>query len=99
MKLIDVAIDDYMHVIARTRPWSLKREDELLEAFSEWLYEQAAPRVMLDEVAPAQVQRFVVAAGWSEAAQQELIDVLSNVYLWSAKQGWVTVNPFEGVIA
>lgn len=41
----------------------------------------------------------MVAAGWSEAAQQELIDVLSNVYLWSAKQGWVIVNPFEGVIA
>lgn len=60
MKPIDVAIDDYMHVIARTRPWSLKREDELLEAFSEWLYEQAAPRVMLDEVAPAQVH-----ASWS----------------------------------
>lgn len=99
MKSIDIAIDDYMHVIARTRPWSIKREDELLEAFSEWLYEQVEPRVMLDEVAPAQVQHFVAAAGWSDAEQQELLDVLNNLYLWSAKQGWVTVNPFESVTA
>lgn len=99
MKPIDVAIDDYMHVIARTRPWSMRREEELLEVFSEWLYEQPEPRVMLNEIVPEQVQHFVAAAEWNEEDQQELIDVLNNLYLWSGKQGWVVVNPFEGVTA
>ena len=34
---LDAAIDDYLHLIVRTRPWTKKREAELLDAWSEWL--------------------------------------------------------------
>lgn len=99
MKPIDVAIDDYMHVIARTRPWSMKREGEILESFSAWLYEQPELCVMLDEIELEQVQQYGVAVGLSDQARQELIDVLHNLYLWSNKQDWIATNPFEGVTA
>lgn len=99
MKTIEVAIDDYMHVIARTRPWSMKREGEILEAFSEWLYEQPEQRVMLDEVTGEQVQQYAATTGVSDEEQQELTAVLNNLYLWADKQGWTTLNPFDRVTA
>ena len=95
MQPIDVAIDDYMHVIARTRPWTIKREEECLEAFSCWLYEQPAANVMLDGIAPDHVQRYAMAKNLSPTEQDELHTVLTNVYRWSVQQGWIEHNPFN----
>ena len=99
MKPIDVAIDDYMHVIARTRPWTMKREAELLEAFSDWLYEQPTRNVMLHDLANEHIRQYAATTNLSPAAQDELLIVLNNMYHWSAQQGWSESNPFHGSVS
>lgn len=94
MKPIDVAIDDYMHVIARTHPWTMKREEACLEAFSDWLYAQTPAHIMLDDIAPGHVQHYASTTALSPADQHELHSALSNVYRWSAQQSWIEHNPF-----
>lgn len=91
---IDMAIDDYLHTIVRTRPWTKAREEELLVAFSDWLYEQPAATIMLTDIATEHVKQYATAAVLSESTQHELCNVLNNVYRWSAKQGWIARNPF-----
>lgn len=83
-----------MHVIARTRPWTITREEAMLEAFSEWLYAQPDAPVMLNEIAIEHVQRYSVASALNSIQHHALVGAIHNLYLWAAKQGWVERNPF-----
>jgi site-specific recombinase XerD len=95
MQPLDIAIDDYMHVIARTRPWTIKHEEAYLEAFSAWLYEQPNGNVLLTEIDTAHLHSYATDAALSPAEQDDLRSVLNNVYCWSAHQGWIEHNPFR----
>lgn len=99
MKSIDVAVDDYMHVIVRTRPWTKKAEETLLEGFSAWLFEQPQRHVMLDAITVDDLQRYASVAGLSEAERDDLATALYHLFLWCNKQGWIDSNPFEAVAA
>jgi hypothetical protein len=91
---IDVAIDDYLHTIVRTRPWTKKREEELLEGLSAWLYEQPDPRVALDEIAPALAEQYAAAASLSATERDELLAALDHLYAWSVYADQIDHNPF-----
>lgn len=99
MITIDAAIDDYLHTIVRTRPWTKKREEALLEAFSAWLYAQPTPHVSLDDIDPFLVDEYAAATAMSTAEQSELLAALNNLYLWSVHAQAVTYNPFAAVAA
>lgn len=94
MITIDAAIDDYLHTIVRTRPWTKKREEELLEGLSDWLYEQPEPRIRLSEIGPELVQQYAVATALSAADQRELLGALHNLYTWLIHAEAVKENPF-----
>jgi hypothetical protein len=98
MKPIEVAIDDYLHVIVRTRPWTKKREEAVLEEFTDWLYAQPTPRTRLDEITPELIQPFS-AAITSGDQRRELMNILNTLYRWALHQEWVVANPFEPVSA
>lgn len=99
MQRIDVAIDDYMHVIVRTRPWTKKLEEGVLEGFAAWLQTQPNAPVFLHEISPEHVQRYIGAAELSSAEQRDLHEALHNLHLWAAKQGWIEQNRFDAIAA
>lgn len=99
MKPIEVAIDDYLHVIVRTRPWTKKHEEAVLEEFTDWLYAQPLPQTRLDEITPELVQQYYATTIVPDDQQRELMDVLSTLYRWAVQQDWVEANPFEPITA
>ena len=94
MMTIDAAIDDYLHTIVRTRPWTKKREEELLEALSDWLYQQPEPRIRLPEIGPELVQQYARATELSTDDHRALLGALHNLYTWSIHAEAVEENPF-----
>ncbi len=99
MTTIDVAIDDYLHTIVRTRPWTKKREEELLAGFSEWLYTLPAPPSNMTEIGPALVDQYAAAVPLSKDEHTELLGTLNNLYMWSVHTAMVQHNPFAAVAA
>jgi site-specific recombinase XerD len=97
MKSIDAAIDEYLHTIVRTRPWTKKREEELLEGFTGWLFDQPQREITLDALTVDDLQRYASAARLDDAERDDLVAALYHVFLWSIRQGWITTNPFEAV--
>lgn len=91
----DSAIDDYLHLIVRTRPWTKKREEELLTEFEEWLYEQHSRRVETAEVTPELAAQYASAINLSIAEREELLSVLRVFGLWAAQQQIIAGNQFE----
>ncbi len=94
MWTLEVAIDDYMHTIARTRPWTMRREEEVLTPFVEWLYEQPGARVDLPSVTPDVVERYAAEHAIGAEQRYKLMDTLRLVFMWSEQEGRVTGNPF-----
>lgn len=91
----DSAIDDYLHLIVRTRPWTKKREEELLTEFDEWLYEQHAHRFETAEITPELVAQYASAINLSMAERDELLGVLRVFSLWAVQQQVIVSNQFE----
>lgn len=98
-KTIDAVIDDYLHKIVRNRPWTKAREEELLNAYAEWLYEQPEHGVMLADVGPTSVEHYAAVAGLSGADREALWDSLRHVFAHGVRSGWIDGNPFEHAIA
>lgn len=83
----DLAIDEYLHAIVRTRPWTISRETELLEALSDWLYAQSDLSVDLDAVTPAIMQRYTTETGLDESERAELDAVVARLKAWTETRG------------
>lgn len=94
MMTIDAAIDDYLHTIVRTRPWTKKREEELLEGLSDWLYQQPQQRIRLPEIGPELVRQYAAATALDETDHRDLLAALHNLYTWSIHTEAVKENPF-----
>jgi hypothetical protein len=94
MWTLETAVDDYMHIIVRTRPWTKKWEEELLTPFVEWLYQQPKARVELSAITPAVVERYVTAMELNSEQHDDLAHVLRLVFMWAEQSGWVQSNPF-----
>jgi hypothetical protein len=97
--LITDAIDDYLRLIVRTRPWTKAREEEILTPFGTWMYEQADLALELDAISPAIVQRYVAHAGLSDDEHTDLDRTLGKVLLWAESRGFVRRNPFMRLAA
>jgi hypothetical protein len=84
----DAAIDDYLHAIIRTRPWTKKREEELLTSLSDWLYAQPDLSVQLASVTPPVVRRYCATTGLDDAEQDDLQVTLIRLRVWAEINGY-----------
>jgi site-specific recombinase XerD len=91
---LDVAVDEYLHLIARVCPWDLRREQSRLQAFCDWLDERSELSLDLDAIEPGTALRHADEAGLGAAECQELLAALSGLYRWAKRDGRVTDNPF-----
>ena len=96
---IIVAIDDYLRLIVRTRPWTKAHEEELLEPFGTWLYEQPDAMPELDAVTPALVLRYSQSVRLSTSQRDDLDRTLYKFFLWAESRGHVRGNPFMTLAA
>jgi hypothetical protein len=90
----DAAIDDYLHLIVRTRPWTKKREEELLTELEEWLYEQHERRFGVAEITPELAAQYAAAINLSMAERDELLNVLRTFALWAKQQQLIETDQF-----
>ncbi len=91
---IDEAIDEYLHALVRSRPWTKKREEAALTAFGTWLLAQPDVRLTLDAITPAVAERYVAAAGLAAAERDHLLGALHHLYTWAIYARATTRNPF-----
>jgi hypothetical protein len=81
------AVDDYLHLIVRTRPWTKKDDEELLTAFGEWL-EQRSP-AQIDDVTHELIAAYVADARLGPADEQAVRTALGRLLSWAEWQGLV----------
>lgn len=55
----DEALDEYLHVIVRTRPWTKKAQEDILSCFGIWLEERSGPEEPPETVLPPPIP-----SGW-----------------------------------
>ena len=85
---LDALIDNYLHAIVRTRPWTKKREEELLTSLSDWLYAQPGLSVQLASVTSPVVRRYCAATGLDDAGLDDLQVTLIRLRLWAEINGY-----------
>lgn len=95
----DAAIEDYLHLIVRTRPWTKKREEALLTEFEDWLYEQHMRRFHVADLGPELAAQYAAALNLSQAERDELLNVLRIFSLWATQQNLIETNQFAPVAA
>lgn len=93
---LDAAIDDYLHLIVRTRPWTKAREEELLDAFCDWAYARPGPAPTLAAASPALAARHAADAGYTPGTAAELAAALGRLAAWAVARGLMAENPFGG---
>lgn len=91
---LEAIIDDYLHVIVRTRPWTKKREEVLLLAFCDWFYEQPGSIHVITAVSPTTTEQYAQAVGLESAEHDELNAAFYTLFLWAEQQYAVPTNPF-----
>jgi len=92
MARFDVALDDYLHQIVRTRPWVKKREEQLLTGFGEWLVAQPELDACLASITPLLARRYAVDDGLDAPAYDELEIALQNFCGWATYAGLMEEN-------
>jgi len=92
MARFDVALDDYLHQIVRTRPWVKKREEQLLTGFGEWLVAQPDLDAGLASITPLLVRRYAADEGIDGPTYTELEIALQNFCGWATYAGLIPAN-------
>lgn len=78
---VDAAVDEYIHLISRTRPWTKAEEEEFLLGWSDWLYERFGPDVPLARAGPAVLLAFGEERGVTPERIEEFARIVSNVWV------------------
>jgi hypothetical protein len=81
------ALDDYLHLIVRTRPWTKREDEALLADFGEWLEAQSVER--LDAVTPELVHAYARDGGLIPAKEQAFYTAVRRLGMWAEWQGLV----------
>ena len=89
----DAAVDEYLHAIVRTRPWTKKREEELLTSLSDWLYAQPDLSVQLASVTPQVVRQYSETSGLDDADQDNLQAAVTRLRVWADINGHLQSSP------
>ncbi len=97
MPTLDAAVDDYLHLIVRTRPWTKAREEALLLGLVEWLYAQPDQDIQLAAATPALAERYATAQQLDPAARSALFETLTKLWSWATGQGLVAANPYDAL--
>lgn len=96
MNAFDVALDEYLHLVARVCPWDLPREEPLLTAFAEWVSVWGHGEAHLESLGPESAERFAEQADLSQQQYETLLAALAGLYRWAIRDGRVYDNPFVG---
>lgn len=82
------AIDDYLHVIVRTRPWTRKREAEALTAFAAWLRGRASNEpASLAGLTPTLARHSATERSLDAGETEQLLTALHNLLAWGRAEG------------
>jgi hypothetical protein len=81
------ALDEYLHVIVRTRHWSKRAEEEALTAFGGWLEAETGEAPGLSAALEARVDGYAAAAGLGDEARAALEEALARFLGWAADTG------------
>ncbi len=91
---LDAAVNDYLSQITHTRPWTLAREQHMLNEFCGWIGTQPV-RPTLDAVSPIFATSYARDRRLSTNERDELVMVLHNLCLWANCRGLIVHNPFS----
>jgi hypothetical protein len=91
---LDAAIEEYLHLIMRTRPWTKPQEEEVLTAFRDWVHQQPCSG-SLASIGPAFALSYAKDKRLSTDKRDELLMVLHNLCLWASRRGLIANNPFS----
>ncbi|MDQ3522958.1 MAG: hypothetical protein M3434_11565 [Gemmatimonadota bacterium] len=91
---LEQAIDDYLHVVVRTRPWTRKREAEALTAFVAWFRgPPTSSGASLADLTPALARHSATERGLDAGELEQLLTALQNLLAWGAAlRGWHNAN-------
>jgi hypothetical protein len=79
------ALDDYFHVIVRTRPWTKKEDEALLEPFGNWLETQSVE--YLDEFTSELIRTYIEDALHGHVEREAFGAALHRLLTWAEWQG------------
>jgi hypothetical protein len=92
----EMAVDDYLHQIVRTRPWTKKEDEAQLTAFGAWL--EGQPVARLDEITGALLRAYVRDARLEQTEEQAFYTALHRLYTWSEWQGLVPAQTLSSTL-
>lgn len=92
----DTAIGDYLQAIARTRPWTKQREEELLKSLMEWLSAQPEQSGDLASVTPTAVRRYCEMVGLDDSDQDDLQTAMTRFHVWADINGYPQITAHIG---
>lgn len=88
MPTLEEIIDDYLHVIVRTRPWTKKREAEALTTFAAWLRGRwSNSGNWLACLTPALARHSATERGLDARERDNLLAALDNLLAWARAEG------------
>lgn len=73
------AIDEYLHLIVRVRPWTRKREEAALTGFAAWLGEKAT----LTSVTPALASNYIQEARLDPDRAEAVLAAVDHLLGWA----------------
>lgn len=94
MSELDVAVDEYLHLLARVCPWELPREESRLRPFSTWVVERPELSSALDAIEPETALRHAREEHLSADETEDLLAALAGLYRWATRRGSASSNPF-----
>ncbi len=85
MPNFDDALDDYLHLIVRTRPWTKKREEQWLRTFGEWLEQRWGTNATLTWESLSLVAPCAAEQGLQAGEREEMEVAVGNLCLWATR--------------
>lgn len=85
MPNFDAALDDYLHLIVRTRPWTKKREEQWLRIFGQWLEQRWGTDAALTWESLSLVASCAADRGLQVREREEMESAVGNLCLWATR--------------
>ncbi len=88
------AVDDYLRLITRVRPWTKRAEERRLADLCRWLDGLPSGPPGLNELpASGAVARYLNAAGADADERAGMVSTLGNFYRWAVANEMTRENP------
>ena len=92
MLAFEAALDDYLHQIVRTRPWTVTQEEAVLNEFAAWLLGQPDLGGDLVQITPDVIKRYRAATTLDEPQFATFEAAVGRLTAWAEYQGLIPHN-------